>query len=232
VTKRRRGVCAYCGKERSLTRDHIPPKLLLPAPYPPNLLTVPACYDCNRGFQGDDDYTRTVLALDLRAQGNLSAAEKLPAIFRSLQRPEAMNFTDSLRSNMSPSAVLDATGRPLGSVFKPDISRIESTGKHIARGLHFSFCGQPLPLDYQLYVHSKPGYSAFDFFVPQFDKFYAKSSAHRDGHVGDVLSFVAASAGNAYAWLLLLYEYFWWAVIAVPPDFPIGLEGPAASERP
>ena len=26
---------------------------------------------------------------------------------------------------------------------------------------------------------------------------------------------------TAFAWLLLLYEYFWWIVIAVPPGFPI-----------
>lgn len=203
--------------------------MLLAEPYPANLLTVPACFDCNRGFQRDDDYTRNVVALDLRAQGNQSVAAKLPAIFRSLQRPEAMRFTDSLRSSMSPSSVVDARGHPLGSVFRPDISRIETTGKHIARGLHFSFCGQPLPLDYQLYVDSKPGYDSFDFFVPHFESFYAKCSAHRDGHVGDVFSYVAASAGNAYAWLPLLYEYFWWAVVAVPPDFPIPTEDPKRS---
>ncbi|HEY3382532.1 MAG TPA: hypothetical protein VGK32_12230 [Vicinamibacterales bacterium] len=211
--------------ENSITRDHIPPKVLLAEPFPPNLLTVPACLDCNRGFQRDDDYTRIVLALDLRAQTNRSAAEKLPAIFRSLTRPEAMRFTDSLRSSVSPSSVVDANGRPLGSVFKPDVSRIEATGKHIARGLHFSFCGQALPLDYRLYVHSKPGYDSFDFFVPHFERFYAKCSAHREGRVGDVFSYVAASAGDAYAWLLLLYEYFWWAVIAVPPTFGLSQSG-------
>lgn len=224
MAKVRRGICAYCGKEKSITRDHIPPKVLLAEPYAPNLLTVPACFDCNRGFQADDDYTRNVLALDLRAQANRCAAAKLPAIFRSLQRPEATRFAASLRSKMRPSSVVDATGRPLGSVFQPDVSRIEATGKHIARGLHFSFCGQPLPLDYRFYVHSKPGYDSFDFFVPHFESFYAKRSAHRDGHVGDVLSYVAASAGDAYAWLLLLYEYFWWAVIAVPPAFPVATD--------
>jgi hypothetical protein len=34
VTKIRRGVCAYCGKEKNITRDHIPPKALLAEPYP------------------------------------------------------------------------------------------------------------------------------------------------------------------------------------------------------
>lgn len=180
-------------------------------PYPPNLLTVPARYDCNRAFQQDDDYTKSVLALDLRAQRNQSAIAKLPTVFRSLQRPEAAKFRDSFLSAMSPSSLVDTSGQPLGSVFKPNVSRVEATGKHIARGLHFSFCGQPLPLDYKLFVHSKPGYDSIDFFVPQFTSFYEKCSAHRQGYIGDVFSYVAASAGNAYAWLMLLYEYFWWS---------------------
>ncbi len=122
---------------------------------------------------------------------------------------------------MKPSSLVDARGEPLGSVFSPDVSRVEATGRHIARGLHFSFCGQPFPLDHKLFVHSKPGCNSIDFFVPQFTRFYDKCSAHRQGYVGDVFSCVAASAGNAYAWLMLLYEYFWWVVIAVPADFEI-----------
>jgi hypothetical protein len=193
----------------------------LAEPYPLNLLTVPACYDCNRSFKNDDDYTRNVLALDLRAQRNQSAIAKLPAVFRSLQKPEAVKFREAFLSEMSSSSLVDAIGQPLGSVFKPNVSRVEATGRHIARGLHFSFCGEPLPQDYKLFVHSKPGYDSIDFFMPEFTSFYDKCSAHRQGHVGDAFSYVAASAGNAYAWLLLFYEYFWWIVIAVPPDFEI-----------
>jgi hypothetical protein len=76
-------------------------------------------------------------------------------------------------------------------VYSPDVERIEATGKHIARGLHFSFCGEPLPMDYKLYVYSQPGYDSIDFFIPQFTRFYAKCPAHREGYVGDVFSYVA-----------------------------------------
>jgi hypothetical protein len=108
----------------------------------------------------------------------------------------------------------------MGSVFKVDVSRIEATGKHIARGLHFHFGGSPLPADYKLFVQSKPGYDSMDHVVPSFTHFYGKCSAQRHGYVGDAFSYVAASSGNAYGFLLLLYEYFWWFVIAVPPEFP------------
>lgn len=190
-------------------------------PYPANLLTVPACYDCNWAFQKDDDYTRNVLALDLRGQHNRSVIAKLPAVFRSLERPEAAKSRESFLSRMSPSSLVDHRGQALGSVFRPDIARIEATGIHIARGLHFSFCDQPLPATYKVFAHSKPGYDSIDFFVPQFTKFYEKCSAQRYGHIGDGFSYVAASAGNAYVWLMLMYEYFWWIVIAAPPEFEL-----------
>lgn len=45
----------------------------------------------------------------------------------------------------------------------------------------------------------------------------ADAAGYRKG-----FSSVAASAGTAFAWLLLVYGYFWWIVIvAVPPDFPV-----------
>src|SRR5438477_8522100 len=49
--------CAYCGKARKLTMDHVPPKVLLAKPFPVNLPTLPACHDCNQSFKKDDEYT-------------------------------------------------------------------------------------------------------------------------------------------------------------------------------
>jgi hypothetical protein len=127
---------------------------------------------------------------------------------------------------MTPSSLLGAHGQPLGSVFTPDVKRIEATGLHIARGLHFSFCDAPLPSNYKVYVHSKPGYESIDFFLEDFTRFYNKCRTHRQGNVGDGFSYVAASAGNAFAWLILLYEYFWWTVIAMPPEFEVTNDNP------
>ena len=58
-------------------------------------------------------------------------------------------------------------------------------------------------MDYHLFVQSKPGYDAMGHMVPSFTSFYQKCSAKRDGFVGDAFSYVAGSAGNAFAWLLL-----------------------------
>ena len=58
------GVCAYCGETKPLTVDHGPPKLMLEEPYPDNLVTVPACLDCNKNSRRMTSTTRTVIALD------------------------------------------------------------------------------------------------------------------------------------------------------------------------
>jgi hypothetical protein len=65
--------CIYCGADKDLTDDHVPPKLLLMRPYPENLITVPACEICNQSFQKDDEYMRTMLAIDVRASKNAAA---------------------------------------------------------------------------------------------------------------------------------------------------------------
>src|ERR1039458_8473991 len=112
-TRNRKKLCAYCGQEKKLTADHVPPKLLLEHPWPANLLTVPACADCNLSFKSDDEYTRTVLATDLRANWNYAAQSNLPAIMRSLQRPNARGFAEYISQQSHLMSVLAPNGNPV-----------------------------------------------------------------------------------------------------------------------
>lgn len=48
--------CIYCGRLAE-TREHIPSKVFLNKPYPENLFTIPACYECNNGYSLDEEYT-------------------------------------------------------------------------------------------------------------------------------------------------------------------------------
>lgn len=47
--------CIYCGKPAG-TREHVPSKSLLIEPFPENLPTIPACFECNNGFSADEEY--------------------------------------------------------------------------------------------------------------------------------------------------------------------------------
>lgn len=52
--------CIYCGKPAT-TREHVPSKAFLTKPYPENMATVPACFECNNGFSDDEKYVSCFL---------------------------------------------------------------------------------------------------------------------------------------------------------------------------
>jgi hypothetical protein len=52
--------CAYCGGPPT-TRDHVPSKVFLDEPYPPNLPVVPVCMACNASLSLDEEYVACFL---------------------------------------------------------------------------------------------------------------------------------------------------------------------------
>ncbi len=83
--KTRQGVCAYCGNQGNVTRDHVPPKTLFSKPPPIDMPTVPSCEQCNASFKKDDEYTQTVLALDFRAAAHRDVLGSMSTMARALQ---------------------------------------------------------------------------------------------------------------------------------------------------
>jgi len=55
MDERLTGMCVYCGAQPE-TRDHVPLKVLLDEPYPPELPVVGACEKCNSSFSLDEQY--------------------------------------------------------------------------------------------------------------------------------------------------------------------------------
>jgi hypothetical protein len=205
------GICAYCG-EKPVTVDHVPPKLMLEEPYPPNLVTVPACESCNKKFMKDDEYARTVIALDFRAAGNAAAQSRLPKIFRSLQYPEAKKFSEYLKRQLKPTDFVDANGNPLGIRAEVDVARIDATGERFGRGIYYHLTGTRVPEEWQVYVFSKPGYDSIDFIVPNFNAIMDKCGDHTQGSIGAGFSLVGGRSVDGCVFGFLLYEYFWWIV--------------------
>ena len=52
---RSESLCVYCQSHKATTRDHVPPRALFLPPRPDNLITVPACCDCNNGASSYDE---------------------------------------------------------------------------------------------------------------------------------------------------------------------------------
>ena len=82
--------CAYCERPAT-TRDHVPPKQLFTPPLPDNLITVPACENCNHGASDDDEMFRnelSIMAGSFRQSDN--AAERLQPTMRGILRNKTM----------------------------------------------------------------------------------------------------------------------------------------------
>jgi len=207
-------LCIYCNHAVADTVDHIPPKLLLAEPYPDNLLTVPSCFKCNSSFQKHDEYTRVIASIDIRNDKHQTVKVNMPAILRSLQKPEAQGFSKYLASQTTPSTVLGIDGKPLGQVVEVDLKRLNATGERIVRGLHFVETKLPAPPAAQIRVASIPGVTASEpkAMIQQFALLYSMCTDHRAKAVGDAFNYLAAFHQDFSVWLLILYDEFAWAV--------------------
>lgn len=62
MKRKRIGVCALCGNNRELTRDHTPPRCLFPKPQT-NPIILYTCSECNNGTASQDEEFGTILNL-------------------------------------------------------------------------------------------------------------------------------------------------------------------------
>lgn len=87
--ERLKGGCAYCGSEAD-TRDHVPSRVLLDKPYPPDLPVVGACKKCNNGFS---IHERLVACLvDCAACGGTETPRLRPSVRRMLAEDDRLTM--------------------------------------------------------------------------------------------------------------------------------------------
>ncbi len=119
--------CVYCGR-KATTSDHVIPRCLLEKPYPPNLLTVPSCRDCNAGFSQDEEYFLAVMAQSGFVPTLMSKVDEGGVVDRMLQKSTGLDvhFENSMRFAED------------GRVFiTPDETRIANITRKVAFGLYF-----------------------------------------------------------------------------------------------
>lgn len=68
-------ICCYCGSSENITNDHVPPKSIFAKPRTSDLITVPACFECNNMFSNNDDIFKTYIGMHSAYKGG--RAEKL-----------------------------------------------------------------------------------------------------------------------------------------------------------
>lgn len=118
--------CIYCGASAD-TRDHVPSKCLLEAPYPTNLPVVGCCDTCNQDFSIDEEYL--VCLIESARCGSTDPANiARPSVARKMEKSSA------LRKRIEDSwIIVDGI-----SGFVPEMERVQHVMLKLARG-HAAF---------------------------------------------------------------------------------------------
>lgn len=122
---RNKGWCVYCGGPGE-TRDHVPSRVLLDEPYPPELPVVSACAACNRAFSRDEAYFACLIECALT--GSVEAAKTRHKVGEMLTKSPALG-------TLLAAAHYERDGE-LG--FDPEPDRVRAIILKLARG-HAAF---------------------------------------------------------------------------------------------
>jgi hypothetical protein len=149
-TKRSTAECVYCGVVGPITEDHIPPKSLFPQPRPSNLITVPACDQCNGSYSKDDEWFRLTLSIRENVKANADRNAVLPSVKRSLERPSAAGFSRAFLENVHEAPRFSPAGLYAGMqrIHVADGARLDRVATRITKGLFYHVKGYRLPDDH------------------------------------------------------------------------------------
>jgi hypothetical protein len=150
------GQCPLCGREATLTRDHVPPDGIFLPPKPNNLITVRTCRSCNEGSKLDDEYFRICAAVSWspseaqwrlwneKVMGSLQRSPKLNAMLVHMMdavqeehKRKPLRFSDGTELTAEQAALT----LPLLK------SRIDATIEKIVRCLYYAESGSVLSQD-------------------------------------------------------------------------------------
>ncbi len=133
--------CAYCGTSQATTKDHVVPRCLFRLPYPPNLVTVPSCAECNRIKGKDDEFLRDYLTSDVAVQTSPYASKIFDgkvkrAVKRNSSELAKLVQQGPIRTIPVKTKAGIYTGGTVITVPLPD-DRIATTLFQMCRGLYF-----------------------------------------------------------------------------------------------
>lgn len=151
--------CVYCGSKSNLTRDHIPPRALFGKPPPNNLITVPACKECNSGASKDDEYFVSRLALRDEAYQNSDARDAMMRFVRSLEKPKQMGLRRAFTKSLFEVPQFTTSGLYIGKRggVNVDLVRLSRVADRIVRGLYFHETKSRLPRDCKVTAWAEDG---------------------------------------------------------------------------
>lgn len=223
--KFRPGTCIYCNTTGQVTDDHVPPKNLFAKPRPSDLITVPACDACNKSFSVDDEYFRMRLSFNDQVYGHPDVNANLPAVFRSLQRPQAKGMSTAFFNDIHEVELKTKSGLYVkrGTGFKVDFRRMDRVVARTVRGLFFKETGDRLADDYGIrvlcneYLDEESPEALRRFGATVFEP-VLRQPLHQIGHGTFSYRFAMTDRPPNGAWSLTFYGKIPYLALIVPKE--------------
>jgi hypothetical protein len=167
---RRSRVCALCGENGKLTREHFVPKALWSGALPRHVETVPACQKCNGDTNHDDDYFRNVLVTMFDQEHPEKATLIEGKVFRSFEkRPD---WLGQMLSDVRVQPMFTPSGICLGHLptLTLDADRFERSLRKIVKGLYYLIKKRSFPRDGEIAILAHADEDTWDLicFVEQY----------------------------------------------------------------
>jgi hypothetical protein len=116
-------MCVYCGSQPN-TRDHVPSKVLLDEPFPPELPVVDACESCNTGFSLDEQYLSCFLECVICGTVEVLGVQRTKI-------KQILSDNSALQRRIEASKKIDDSNNLL---WKPETDRIRKILMKLAKG--------------------------------------------------------------------------------------------------
>jgi hypothetical protein len=144
TSKRRRSICYLCGTPGADSKDHVPPKSLLPPPSDAcPRLTVRAHAKCNAGHSADEEYVRDLIVPEAIQFGFKDAEVAYERVWRAWSRDGGWTRYQAFLKDYQVIQVRTAAGLYAGNALGiiPDHDRLRRVGTKIVRGIIFHDSG-------------------------------------------------------------------------------------------
>lgn len=150
ISSKEGNLCVFCQKSAE-TKDHVPSKLIFPKPRPDNLVTVPACFNCNNSSGKDEEYfLATFMFSDA---GTSEAGKKLWNQKLNRMYDKNIGLRGKIAQNIeSAKEIYTPTGIYLGKrmILNLDEERVYKVIRKIVRGLYYLEYQEVMPVSQDL----------------------------------------------------------------------------------
>lgn len=138
-----RPLCVLCGVRLATTRDHVPPKGLFKG-LDAQLITVPACSECNNGSSAEDEDLRFFISAQIGKQTEGSAKLWDAGAHKSVKRKTKLR--EHIAATMHETETTDDQGnRVVRLAFAAPVRTYQIVFERTTRGLYFFHTGRILP---------------------------------------------------------------------------------------